>query len=90
MLASAEFFFPVPGTSPHNRSMRLSTFIDAGQVYGPGQPIQFSQIRTSFGIAFDWFSPIAPLSISIARPLNARPGDQTRAVQFTLGTLFMY
>ncbi len=90
VLASAEFFFPVPGTSPHNRSMRLSTFIDAGQVYGPGQPIQFSQIRTSFGIAFDWFSPIAPLSISIARPLNARPGDQTRAVQFTLGTLFMY
>lgn len=90
VLASAEYFFPVPGTSKHNRSMRLSTFIDAGQVYGPGQPIAFSQIRTSFGIAFDWFSPIAPLSISIARPLNAHPGDQTRAVQFTLGTLFMY
>ncbi|MHB1565947.1 MAG: outer membrane protein assembly factor BamA [Acidiferrobacter sp.] len=90
VLASAEFFFPVPGTSRHNRSMRLSTFFDAGQVYGPGQPMAFSQIRTSVGIAFDWFSPIAPLSISIARPLNAQPGDQTRAVQFTLGTLFMY
>lgn len=90
VLASAEFFFPVPGTAANNRSMRLSTFIDAGQVFGPGQPFRFSQIRTSFGVAFDWFSPIAPLSISIARPLNARPGDQTRAVQFTLGTLFMY
>jgi len=90
MLASAEFFFPVPGTSIHNRSMRLSTFVDAGQVFGPGQPFRFNQIRTSFGVAFDWFSPIAPLSISIARPLNAQPGDQTRAVQFTLGTLFMY
>lgn len=90
VLASAEFFFPVPGTSIHNRSMRLSTFLDAGQVYGPGQRLAFGQIRTSFGIAFDWFSPIAPLSISIARPLNPQPGDQTRAVQFTLGTLFQY
>ncbi|MHB8252235.1 MAG: outer membrane protein assembly factor BamA [Acidiferrobacter sp.] len=90
VLASAEFFFPVPGTAPDNRSMRLSTFVDAGQVYGPGQAMNFAQVRTSFGIAFDWFSPIAPLSISIARPLNAQPGDQTRAVQFTLGTLFMY
>lgn len=90
VLASAEFFFPVPGTSRHNRSMRLSAFFDAGQVYGPGQPMDFGQIRTSVGIAFDWFSPIAPLSISIARPLNARPGDQTRTVQFTLGTLFQY
>ena len=90
ILASAEFFFPVPGTSIHNRSMRFSTFVDAGQVYGPGQRFAFGQIRTSFGVAFDWFSPIAPLSISIARPLNAQPGDQTRAVQFTLGTLFMY
>ncbi len=90
VLASAEFFFPVPGTSRHNRSMRLSAFLDAGQVYGPGQRIDFGQIRTSVGFAFDWFSPIAPLSISVARPLNARPGDQTRTVQFTLGTLFMY
>lgn len=90
ILASAEFFFPVPGTSRDNRSMRLSTFFDAGQVYGPGQPVEFNQIRTSVGIAFDWYSPIAPLSISIARPLNAQPGDLTRTVQFTLGTLFTY
>ncbi len=90
VLATAEFYFPVPGTSRHNRSMRFSAFLDAGQVYGPGQPMAFGQIRTSVGVAFDWFSPIAPLSISIARPLNARPGDQTRTVQFTLGTLFMY
>ncbi|HUW98386.1 MAG TPA: outer membrane protein assembly factor BamA [Acidiferrobacter sp.] len=90
VLATAEFFFPVPGTSANNRSMRFSTFLDAGQVYGPGQRIDLGQIRTSFGVAFDWFSPIAPLSISIARPLNAQPGDQTRTVQFTLGTLFMY
>jgi len=90
VLATAEFYFPVPGTSVHNRSMRFSTFLDAGQVYGPGQRIDFAQIRTSFGVAFDWFSPIAPLSISIARPLNNQPGDNTRAVQFTLGTLFMY
>ncbi len=90
VLGSAEFFFPVPGTSRNNRSMRLSAFFDAGQVYGPGQPVAFTKIRTSVGIAFDWFSPIAPLSISIARPLNPGPESQTRAVQFTLGTLFMY
>jgi outer membrane protein insertion porin family len=88
VLASVEYLFPVPGTSAHNRSMRFSVFVDSGQVYGPGQPIALGQVRYSVGVAFNWFSPIAPLSISLAHAVNAQPGDSTRVLQFTLGTLF--
>ncbi|MHB1586470.1 MAG: outer membrane protein assembly factor BamA [Acidiferrobacteraceae bacterium] len=88
VLASVEYLFPVPGTSAHNRSMRFSVFVDSGMVYGPAQRVDLGQLRYSVGIAFNWFSPIAPLSISLAHALNAQPGDSTQALQFTLGTLF--
>jgi len=39
-------------------------------------------------LAFNWFSPIGPLSISYAFPLNDRPEDRTESVQFTLGQAF--
>jgi outer membrane protein insertion porin family len=36
-------------------------------------------------LAFNWFSPVGPLTFSIATPLNAKAGDDTEAFQFTLG-----
>lgn len=88
VLANVEYLFPVPGTSKHNRSMRFSVFVDSGQVYATSQPVVLGQLRYSAGVAFNWFSPIAPLSISLAHPLNAQPGDSTQVLQFTLGTVF--
>jgi outer membrane protein insertion porin family len=45
-------------------------------------------MRYAAGIAFNWYSPIGPISISYAQPLNEEPGDKTEAVQFTLGQPF--
>jgi outer membrane protein insertion porin family len=45
-------------------------------------------LRASAGVAFNWRSPIGPLSFSIAEPLNAEPGDEIERFQFTIGTLF--
>ena len=88
VLANAEFLFPVPGTSKDNKSMRLSVFVDGGMVYGPDENIDLGAMRYSAGVAFNWFSPLGPLSISMAAPLNNKTGDQTEVIQFTLGTLF--
>ena len=88
ILANAEFLFPVPGTTHESKSMRLSLLADAGMVYGPNDALDLGQMRYSAGIAFNWYSPVGPLSLSFGVPLNKKPGDNTQAVQFTLGTAF--
>lgn len=85
VLLNTELLFPMPGASSDNKSMRLSLFADGGMVYGPGERIEFGQLRYSTGLAFNWFSPVGPLSFSYAVPLNDKPGDRTEALQFTLG-----
>ncbi len=84
---SAELLFPVPGSGA-DRSMRFGAFIDAGQVYGFTEKLDLSQLRASAGMSFAWNSPIGPMKISVAKPLNDKPGDNIQRIQFTLGYLF--
>ena len=65
--------------------MRISLFTDGGMVYGPGEKLDLGQLRYSAGLAFNWFSPVGPLSFSYAIPLNDKPGDRIESFQFTLG-----
>ncbi|HEX9811710.1 MAG TPA: outer membrane protein assembly factor BamA [Burkholderiales bacterium] len=88
ILVNSEFLFPVPGVSQDSKSMRLSLFVDGGMVYGPGERFDLGQLRYSAGLAFNWFSPVGPLSFSYAKPLNEKPGDQKESLQFTLGVPF--
>lgn len=85
VLANMELLFPFPGATVENKTMRLSLFTDAGTVYGPGEKLDLGQLRYSAGLAFNWFSPIGPLAVSYAVPINEKPGDRTETVQFTLG-----
>ena len=87
-LGNAELLFPMPGASVDNKSMRLSLFADAGMVYGKGESMDLGELRYAAGLAFNWFSPIGPLSFSYAFPLNKKPDDRTEAFQFTLGVPF--
>ena len=88
VLANAELLFPVPGVTRDEKSMRLSVFVDGGMVYGPDDKFDLGELRYSAGLAFNWFSPVGPLSFSYAVPLNEKPGDRTEAFQFTLGVPF--
>ena len=63
MSGSAEILFPFPGTEL-DRSMRLSTFVDAGQVFQASEKIAFTDLRYSYGISFSWISPVGPLKLS--------------------------
>lgn len=49
---------------------------------------QDKQLRYSAGVAATWNTPIGPLSISYAKPLNKKAGDQTDEVQFQIGSVF--
>jgi outer membrane protein insertion porin family len=85
VLLNMELLFPLPGMSRDNKSMRMSLFTDGGMVYGPGEQMDLGQLRYSSGLAFNWYSPVGPLSFSYAIPLNDKPGDRTESFQFTLG-----
>lgn len=66
---------------------RLSLFVDGGQVFANEDSIDFDEIRFSAGIGFNWVSPVGPLSVSYAIPLNEEEGDEVEKFQFSIGTL---
>ena len=80
-----ETLFPVPG-SGQDRSLRLSWFIDGGNVFA--QSFQFNDLRYATGLGFAWTSPFGPLRFSFAQPLNAKSGDHVQRLQFTFGSAF--
>ncbi|OBS11037.1 outer membrane protein assembly factor BamA [Acidihalobacter prosperus] len=79
--------FPMPFLK-NSSSVRLSTFVDAGNVFATPQTYKTKDLRASAGIGLEWLSPIGPLSFSVAKPLNAKPGDHLQLFQFNIGTYF--
>ncbi len=84
---SAELIFPVPFARDNN-SLRLSTFFDIGNVFDGTGNFDSSELRSSVGLSVIWYTPIAPMTFSLARTLNDKPGDNTESFQFTLGSFF--
>ncbi len=85
--ASAELFFPMP-LAAENEAVRMSAFVDAGQVYESFSDFDADEIRVSTGLALTWLSPVGPLSFSYGVPLRDKPGDDTQSLQFLLGASF--
>ena len=88
VVGSAELLFPLPGMEKE-KSVRLSAFLDGGAIYGEGAQVSSSMgMRYSAGLSISWFSPVGPLKLSWAKPLNQQPQDKRQSIQFTLGTMF--
>ncbi len=89
-IASMELMTPMPGVK--DKSVRVSGFIDSGIVSGyvanQGYLPGTAGMRYSAGIAVTWMSPMGPLKLSFAKPLNAQPQDMLQAFQFTMGSMF--
>jgi outer membrane protein insertion porin family len=84
---TAEVYFPVPLASDV-KGLKMSAFVDAGNVYKDRDSFKGNEIRTSAGLGVVWVSPFGPLEISVARPLNAKDGDKKQTLQFSLGANF--
>ena len=87
LIGNAELQFPFPG-SGSDRSLRWFGFMDGGQVYQEKQRIRLSELRYSAGLGISWISPVGPLKLSYAKPLNEKLGDRTERFQFQMGTGF--
>jgi outer membrane protein insertion porin family len=86
VVGNMELFVPFPGNK--DRSVRLSTFLDAGAVYGTSDLPGSAGLRYSTGVAFTWLSPMGPLKFSYGHALNRQAVDKIQKLQFTLGSMF--
>lgn len=65
--------------------LRGSVFFDYGMI----GKVNLDEIkRMSTGIGIEWITPIGPLQLIFAKPLNKKKGDDTNTFEFTLGTRF--
>jgi outer membrane protein insertion porin family len=87
LIGNAELQMPFPG-SGQDRSLRWFVFLDGGQVYQEAEKLRLSQLRYSSGLGISWISPVGPLKLSYAKPLNAKYGDRLERFQFQMGTGF--
>jgi outer membrane protein insertion porin family len=101
LLLDANLYFPLPGLQD-NKNFRMNAFVASGWVYGvnavDGSTTNYvysnsyfpslGQMRTTAGIGLLWISPLGPLRLSLAIPLNKQPGDLTQPLQFTVGNAF--
>ncbi|MGL4515706.1 MAG: outer membrane protein assembly factor BamA, partial [Shewanella sp.] len=82
-----EVFIPVPGMKD-DKSMRLSAFYDAGNIWVYDQTIDLTSLQQSAGVGFTWISPIGPLKLIYAHPINAAADAKKQSVQFQIGQIF--
>ncbi|WP_395348539.1 outer membrane protein assembly factor BamA [Variovorax sp. UC122_21] len=97
-----EFSTPFPGAG-NDRSLRLYTFLDAGNVFASrtasmsdAQWKAQNRLRASAGLGISWISPLGPLRLAYAVPLryqkedtaNGIAADRTQRLQFQIGTSF--
>ena len=87
VVGGAEVIIPVPFLA-ELKSVRLSTFMDAGNVWSVDEDIRFADVRMAAGVSGIWMSPFGLLSVSLAQPFRDRPGDRTQRFQFNFGTQF--
>jgi outer membrane protein insertion porin family len=85
LVGNIEYTFPIPGSGV-DKTLRLFSFFDAGNVYADTP--DFSGWRTSYGFGLSWISPLGPLKFSYGFPLSKKPEDRLQRFQFQIGTAF--
>ncbi|EPF75309.1 outer membrane protein assembly factor BamA [Acinetobacter indicus] len=99
-----ELALPVPFKGDWARQVRPVLFAEGAQVFDTQCDVpntaeerqyckdnygfDFGNMRYSVGVGFTWITMIGPLSLSYAYPLNEKPGDETKNIQFEIGRTF--
>ncbi|MFL2508678.1 MAG: outer membrane protein assembly factor BamA [Candidatus Pseudothioglobus sp.] len=81
-LITPAFFFD------NNEKMRMSAFIDAGNIFEKSSNIELGDIRMSTGVGFAYLSPIGSIGAFISTPILKKDGDVIEDFGFSLGTGF--
>lgn len=99
-----ELALPLPFKGDWTRQVRPVLFAEGAQVFDTQCDVfttdaakqtckdeygfDLGNMRYSVGVGFTWITMIGPLSLSYAFPLNDKPGDETKEIQFEIGRTF--
>jgi outer membrane protein insertion porin family len=86
-VASTQLILPVPFMEK-SENVRVAAFFDIGNVFATVSDFDANALRYSVGMSGLWISPLGPIVLSVAAPLNDQPGDETEVFQFSFGVPF--
>ena len=89
--ASINLATTLPKIMPNLQNTNFSVFLDAANIWGIDYNSSLSdnsKIRSSVGIAVDFFTPIGPLNFSLSEPITKGSNDITESFRFNIGTTF--
>ena len=72
-------------------TISINTFYDAANVWGVDYSSAIddsNKIRSSAGLAANWYTPVGPLTFSFAQPITKVSTDKTEGFRFNIGTSF--
>ena len=89
--ASINLATTLPQIMPNLQNTNFSVFFDAANIWGIDYNSSLSddsKIRSSIGIAVDFFTPIGPLNFSLTEAITKGNNDITESFRFNIGTTF--
>ncbi len=81
-LITPAFFFD------NNEKMRMSAFVDTGNIFEKSSNIDIGDLRMSAGFGFAYLSAIGAIGAYISTPILKKDGDDIENFGFSLGTGF--
>ncbi len=81
----------LPQLLPNSQDIDVSLFFDAANVWGVDYDSSLndgSKIRSSLGVAVDWFTIIGPMTFSLSEAITKLDTDITESFRFNIGTSF--
>mgnify|MGYP005993189253 CR=1 FL=1 len=89
-MSSVNVSSTLPQILPNYQNADFLFFLDIANIWGVDydSSLDDDKVRSSIGLAVDWFTPIGPLNFSLAQPLSKSNNDKTESFRFNLGTTF--
>ena len=81
----------MPQFLPNSQNTDISFFVDVANIWGVDYDSSLddsNEIRSSVGIALDWFSVIGPMNFSLSQPITEGANDISETFRFNIGTSF--
>ncbi len=86
LVGGLELYMPPPFYEELGQTLRLSVFVDAGNVFQ--DRVEFDEIRYSVGVGATWLSPMGAMTLSYGVPMNDQSYDDVENFQFSFGSAF--
>ena len=71
-----------------SKNMRMSAFLDAGNIFEKSSSFKFDELRMSAGVGIAYLSPIGAIGFNWTTPIVKKSGDTIENFSFSLGTGF--